>query len=61
MGAMGAIGAMGAMGTMGPMGAEGADGTDVAAIYILLCCYWLEHHGNRLYGFMELWSIMLDG
>ena len=34
--------------------AEGADGTDMAAIHIL--SYGLEHHENRLYGFMGLLS-----
>ena len=27
----------------------------------LYIAIWLEHHGNRLYGFMRLWSKMLDG
>ena len=32
--------------------------TDAAAIYIYIVI-WLEHHWNKLYGFMGLWSKML--
>ena len=37
---------------------EGDDGADVAATYIL--SYGLEHHGNRLYGYMGLLSKMSE-
>ena len=47
-------GVEGGEGAIGPIRAEGADRTDVAALYIY--CYVIEHHWNRLYDFMGLWS-----
>ena len=73
MGSMGAMGAMGATGTMEAivnigvieaMGAEGAKG-DMGVEQWQVCLYiyiaiWLEHLGDRLYGFMGLRSKMSD-
>ena len=57
IGADWAMGAEGAMGCEGAIGAEGAGENEGAAIYIVR---WLGHHGNKLYGFMGLWSKMCE-
>ena len=37
-------------------GAEGVEGTCTVAVMPIYIAIWLEHHGNRLYGFMGLRS-----
>ena len=49
------------MGAEGAEGLEGAEEGKGASLYTLYIVRWSGHHGNRLYGFMRLWSKMLTG